>query len=59
MRHSDLIKRDFCDVDAMRKRLAVVERLAGRRVEEVNDALVVLVADGDGVGAHRYLGFIL
>ncbi len=50
-----LIKSDFRYVQSMREWLSVVERFSGRRVEEVNDLLVVLIPDGDGVGTYRDL----
>ncbi len=50
-----LIKSNFRNVQSMRKWLSVIKRFSGRRVEEVNDLLVVLIPDGYGVGTHRDL----
>jgi hypothetical protein len=50
-----LIKSNFGNVQSMRKGLSVVKRFSGRGVEEVNDLLVVLIPDGDGVGTYRDL----
>ena len=48
----NLIKGDFGNVNSMRKRFSVVQRLSHRSVEKVNDSFVVLISDCDRVWAH-------